>query len=310
MSGSSGTSFFDRTLPRELRIYEQEQPEQLKVGAAGKEGVLIVSFKRDSNGRTVIGEQYVQHPYHITRLLRLDDGLPDMAFLYVQMPTGGILQGDRLRMEIELQKGTQVHVTTQSVSKVYRMNKNFGSQTLDVRVEEGAFFEYYPDALLLQKNARYAQETRLMVHDGATALYGEIVLPGRVASGEAFEYDVFYSSLVAENQERQPRFRETLLLEPKRRNLKRKGLLGNWNVFGNFYVLTPAGEMDRLSDEIHQLLQEQEAIWGGCSLLPFRDGIVARIMGSEHRYVKNAMDKVWSGVRQFLLGVPAPQIRK
>ena len=309
-SGSKVSYYPEMTLPPELLAFEQEQPDQLRVGAAGKEGILRVNFKLDADAKTIIDKQYTQIPFHITRVLRLDEHLPGMAFLYIQMPTGGLLQGDRLRAEISLEQGAQAHVTTQSVSKVYRMNKNYASQVLEVRVDEGAFFEYYPDALLLQKDARYAQETRLIVHDNATAIYGEIVLPGRVARGEAFDYDIYHSALVAENQDHQPRFRESVLLEPKRRSLKRKGMLGSWSTFGNFYVLTRAVDVDRLSDEVHRTLQRQESILGGCSLLPFHDGIVARILGEHHRHVKAAMDQVWDCVRQHIMGVPAPQIRK
>ena len=310
LAGLTETCWPEFSLPRELLALEVQQPAQLRAGAAGKDGRLRVNFKTDGDGKTIIDKQYTQLPFHITRVLRLDERQPEMAYLYVQMPTGGILQGDRLRMEVTLEKGAKAHITTQSVSKVYRMNRNYAAQALDVNVAEGAFFEYYPDALQLHRDARFVQQTRLIVHDGATALYGEIVLPGRVASGEMFEYDVYYSSLVAENQDRKLRFKETILLEPTRRPLSREGLLGRWSVFGNLYLLTPLADVARLSNDVHRLLQGQEDISGGCSLLPLRDGFVARVMGTGYRRVKASMDLVWSGIRESLIGSPAPTIRK
>ena len=226
------------------------------------------------------------------------------------MPTGGLLQGDRLQACINLEQGTQVHITTQSVSKVYRMDKNYASQITNIHVGKGAFLEYYPDALLLQKGSRYSQKTRLVVHDDATVIYGEIVLPGRVASGELFDYEIYHSDLLAEYCNGKPRFRESLLLEPEQIDVTRQGMLGHWKVFGNFYVINKTVNLDQLSDEVHDILQDQEGILGGCSLLPSHDGIVVRILGQHHRKVKTTMDQVWGWVRQKLISTPLPQIRK
>ena len=310
LAGSTETCWPEFSLPRELLALDAEQPDQLRAGAAGKDGRLRVIFKPDGDGKTIIDKQYTQLPFHITRVLRLDERLPEMAYLYVQMPTGGILQGDRLRMDVTVEKGGKAHITTQSVSKVYRMNRNYAAQALEVTVAEDAFFEYYPDALQLHKDARFVQETRLRVHDAATALYGEIVLPGRVASGEAFEYEVYYSSLVAKNQDGRLRFKETILLEPTRRPLSGGGLLGTSSVFGNLYLLTPPTDVAQLSNDVHQLLQGREDISGGSGLLPLHDGIVVRILGPSYRTVKSSMDFVWSDIRESLFGSPAPAIRK
>ena len=283
---------------------------QLGVGAAGKRGVLDVSFQRDSSGSTFIDRQYAQLPLHITRPLRLDQQLPGMAFLYIQMPTGGLLQGDRLNVNIDVKEGAQVHVTTQSHSRVYRMDRNYAAQDVEITVAEGALLEYYPDALSLHKDARYVQRTRLTVHDNATAIFGEIVLPGRMASGEAFLYDLYYSALEATGQHGRVRFKEAILLEPKKRDLTGPGALGEWKVFGNLYVVSQVKEPGQLSEEVHNLLQADSDVRGGASTLPANDGIVVRVLGPGHRQVKTALDAAWDLVRQLIVGAPAPRIRK
>lgn len=308
--GSSTTSSFDLPLPPELSAYALEQPAQLGVGVAGKQGVLDVGFQRDSSGSTFIDRQYAQLPLHITRPLRLDAQLPGMAFLYIQMPTGGLLQGDRLKVNIDVKEGAQAHVTTQSQSRVYRMDRNYAAQDVEITVAEGALLEYYPDALSLHQDARYVQRTRLTVDDNATAILGEIVLPGRMASGEAFLYDLFYSALEATGQQGQMRFKEAILLEPKRRDLTGPGVLGQWKVFGNLYAISRAKNPDQLSDEVHGVLQSHSGVLSGASILPAGDGIVVRVLGPGHRQVKAALDAAWDLVRLSIVGAPAPRIRK
>ena len=50
------------------------------------------------------------------------------------------------------------------------------------------------------RNSRFYQEVHLNVHDNATMIYSEVIVPGRVASGEAFEYDICYIRTVGKNQ--------------------------------------------------------------------------------------------------------------
>ena len=124
-------------------------------------------------------------PFH------LDAGAPDMAFVYVQNPTGGVFAGDRLGSRVTAERGARVHLTTQSATKLYRMEDG-GEAHQDVRivVGEGAYVEHVPDPLIPQAGARYRQRTAIELARAPRASTRRRVAPGRRAGGERFAYEL------------------------------------------------------------------------------------------------------------------------
>ena len=57
---------------------------------------------RPQRQKTVAKEQYSKVPLYTQRVLYLEESLPSMAYMYIISPSGGILQGDRYRMDITL----------------------------------------------------------------------------------------------------------------------------------------------------------------------------------------------------------------
>lgn len=99
--------------------------------------------------------------------LYLDRADAGMAFVYVQNPTGGVFAGDALDLRVAAGPGARVHVTTQSATKLYRMDGGRAVQELCFSVAERAYLEYVPDALIPQAGAELAQTTLVdLEHSG------------------------------------------------------------------------------------------------------------------------------------------------
>jgi len=296
-----------KALPRAFAPFEEEVA-QLGVGRAGKVGLLRMKLEA-SQGKTRIRNLFFQVPLQAQRALYLDEALPGMAFVSLLNPTGGILQGDRLRIDIRAKARTLVHLTTQAATKLYRMEENYATQILNIRADEGAYVEYLPDPVIPFQGSRFYQEVTLQVHEEATLLFWEILLPGRVAMGESFAYEIYASTVTALNQERRPLLLDTLLLEPRVRSLKRKGILGEQEVLGSLYILTRKLKAQELAGRLHEVLQEEENL-GGASELPTEAGVAVRVLGPDSRSVSLALERAWKAARLALLGAPAPPPRK
>ena len=68
------------------------------MGKAGKLGALVLRLEQDkSNGKTSVKDQYSRVPLFTQRALYLEEALPNMAYMYIMSPSGGILQGDRVQ---------------------------------------------------------------------------------------------------------------------------------------------------------------------------------------------------------------------
>jgi urease accessory protein len=297
-------------IPPEVLVYDSEL-KQLEVGKAGKLGALTLGLEGDlERGKTVVKEQYSKVPLFTQRALYLEESIPSMAYIYIISPSGGILQGDRYRMDIKLKNNAYSHITTQGATRVYRMENNFATQIVNVVVDDGCYFEFVPDQIIPYRNSRFYQTVNLNVHDNATMVYSEMIVPGRVASGESFEYDICYMKALAKNQKGRIRFIDIAILEPKKRNLKTLGILGNFDVVGSMYILTMAKYVAELNEEINSSVQKFFKISGGATILPYNSGVLVRMLGSVASDLRNAMYEVIRITRKIILNASLSGLRK
>jgi urease accessory protein len=297
-------------IPPEVLAYGSEL-SQLSVGKAGKIGALVLKLEQDSQRqKTVVKEQYSKVPLFTQRVLYLEESLPSMAYLYIISPSGGILQGDRYRMDITLTNGAYLHLTTQGATRIYRMEKNYATQIVNVTVDEGCYFEFVPDQIIPYRDSRFYQRVRLNVHDNATMIYSELLVPGRVGSGESFDYDICYMKASGKNQQDKLRFIDIAILEPKKRSLKTLGILEDFDVVGTVYVLTKPKYIKELNDRINSMVETSKNISGGATILPSDSGVIVRLLGASASDLRNVIYEVVRIARKIILNVSFSGIRK
>lgn len=298
-------------IPPEVQAYESRL-DQLEVGKPGKLGGLILRLEKDQqSGKTSVKDQYSRVPLYTQRALYLEEALPSMAYLYIISPSGGILQGDRYRMDITLRNDAIAHITTQGATRVYRMEKNFATQIVNVDVGEGCYFEYIPDQIIPYIDSRFYQVAKLRVHDDATMLYSEIMTPGRVARGESFAYDICYMKAQATNQDDSLRFVDVAMMEPKKRSMKAFGVLENYDTVGSMYVLAPSKYVSELHNKTNSVLSDfSKNLYAGVSILPNNSGIIVRMLGDTANLLRNAVFEAVRVTRKIILDAPFSGIRK
>jgi urease accessory protein len=301
-----------QSIPLEIKRYIKGSEREVE--KTGKVGILCLKLEKDSaTGNTVIKEQYSRVPLFVQRAMYLEETLPAMAYVYIVSPSGGILQGDRYKIDIKLSNNTFAHVTTQGATRIYKMEKNYASQTININVEEESYFEYIPDQIIPYRNSRFYQEVNLNVHDNATMIYSEVIVPGRVASGEAFEYDICYIRTVGKNQLGKARFMDVVKLDPKNKNLKTEGILGKFKVVGTTYIVTKESYVQDLQYEISERingLRVKSTISAGTSILPARQGIIIRLLGNSAEDVKKIIFNIVGIARKRIVGASFSGTRK
>ena len=261
-------------------------------------------------GKTVVKEQYSKVPLYTQRALYLEESLPSMAYMYIISPSGGILQGDRYRMDITLTNNALAHITTQGATRIYRMEKNFATQIVNVIVDDGCYFEFVPDQIIPYRESRFYQTLNMKVHENATMLYSEIIVPGRVASGESFQYDICYMKAFARNQDDTPRCIDIAMLEPKKRRLSSIGILGDFQVVGSVYILTKETYVTELRDKINLSIRKFTNISGGATIMPYRCGVLVRMLGLVSSDLRNVIHEVIAITRRLILDASFSGIRK
>jgi urease accessory protein len=233
-----------------------------------------------------------------------------MAFVYVQQFGDGFVEGDRCRIDIDCGPDAVAHITTQAATNLYRAERNFAAQLIDLRAAPGAVLEYLPDAVIPFRGSRFFQRTRVTAHSDATVILAELLLPGRVARGELHAYDLYCAETEARRPDGKLLFADVIRLCPlEGRGPRSLALLGGRDVLATLYVITQRRQPDDLVELLRDAVSGEDVL-AGVSALPNDCGVSARLLGGTSRVVRTALTETWDAARQALLGAPAPDLRK
>jgi urease accessory protein len=134
-------------------------------------------------GRTVLLESCGAYPLQVLRphVEPLQRGLS----LVILLLSGGLLDGDRLGMEVVVEPGARLALRTQAATQVHGGQSE---QRLLADVARDGWFSYVPHAIVPHDAADYHAVTRISMAAGARALVADSLSPGRVQFGERFAY--------------------------------------------------------------------------------------------------------------------------
>jgi len=157
---------------------------RVAVRVSGLHGHLDLLACADDDGRTVLRRQSFAAPIHISKPHH------DAGWLVVNLasPTPGLLAGDRVDVNVEVQHGAKLLLTAPSANRIHTMRDGHAELTQVFRIGSGAALDVFPEYLIPQAGARYRQRTRIEVAPGGSLLWTESIAPGRTAHGEIFAF--------------------------------------------------------------------------------------------------------------------------
>lgn len=300
-----------RAVPRELAAYLDEPP-QLATGSPGKTGYLRLGFER-RGAKTVLVDLDRRAPLLVQQALYWDETMPGLPCVFMISNAGGVLQGDRNRIEIRLGLNAQAHLTTQSATKIHEMDHNHAVQEQQIVLAEGSYLEYLPDATIPHRHSRFLTRTQIEIAPNATLLYAEILAAGRkhYRDGERFAYDVFSSTVTSHRPGPEPAevrelFTEKFVIEPPRQPLAVAGLMANYHVFGNVLLLTPPDHAAAVAEGLFCGVDPALACVAAVSRLPNNAGLVYKVLGMETQPVRMLVRRFWEMARPIITGCGVP----
>ncbi|EEG08640.1 urease accessory protein UreD [Pseudogulbenkiania ferrooxidans] len=102
-------------------------------------------------------------------------------------PPGGIAGGDRLSIDVSLEEGADVLITSPGAAKWYDGFGRSASQSVTLALADGARLEWLPQETILYAGADVRLDSRIKLHGDASLLLGDVVCLGRPACGEHFD---------------------------------------------------------------------------------------------------------------------------
>jgi urease accessory protein len=267
----------------------------------GMEGHLHLVCARDRAGRNHLRRQSFRAPIHFSKPYHDEDVL----VVQVVQSTAGLLGGDQLMIDAEVESGARMRLTAPGATRALAMPESGATIEQRFQVASGGWFESCAPLVIPHAGAQLAQKTRLIVETGAEALLFETIAPGRVAAGELFSYAsldwtteiVLDATLIA--RERYRIERGSLALEAPR---------AAWTTpyFGSCFVISarldPAAECWA---SIHRL--HGPDAWVGCSALT-AGGWSIRAVAAGSLALRRVMEAV-RGAIYAALRCPAPRRR-
>jgi len=100
--------------------------------------------------------------------------------------SGGLVGGDRIRLDLIADRDTTATVSTQAAEKVYRSDGDVTGFSAGIAVGAGAWLEWLPQETILFDGARLARTTEVDLATGGRLLALEMLVFGRRARGETF----------------------------------------------------------------------------------------------------------------------------
>jgi urease accessory protein len=116
------------------------------------------------------------------------------AWVYTSSFGGGLVDGDRIDLRLDVEAGAQAYVSTQSATKVYRSPNGTYSQT-EAAVGSRGLLVVAPDAIVPFAGSAYRQRQRFDIAADSGLVVVETLLSGRAASGERWAF-TSYESLI------------------------------------------------------------------------------------------------------------------
>ena len=144
------------------------------------EGSAVVRLGVDQD-KTVLKDLYQRDP---VRILFPDNPPGELIIGVLTTTSGGLVGGDKIRIDIGVEQNSQSMIMAQAAEKIYRSTGRDCLIDVFISAEDGAWFEWLPQETILHQGARMRRTTNLKLAGTARVLAWEFLVFGRHAMGE------------------------------------------------------------------------------------------------------------------------------
>jgi len=155
----------------------------------GWQAELRLRFNRDTpsraapSGRTRLVERHHKGPLIVQRPFYPEG---DPCHVYLVHPPGGVVGGDELGVDVQVDAGAHALITTPAATKFYRCEGRYSSQTQELRAA-GATLEWLPQENIFYRGTDARTATRVQIDADSRFIGWEINCLGLPARGEHFD---------------------------------------------------------------------------------------------------------------------------
>jgi len=242
-----------------------------------------LAFRRAGTGTAVLAA-YAESPLRL--LTPRNHGTAAWAF--TSTLGGGLVDGDRVQLEIAVERAARAFVSSQGPTRVFRSAQGCVSETV-ARVAEGGALVLVPSPTACFAGARYEQRTVVELEPGASLVLWDVISAGR----ERWGFTRCRSALVVP-----PLIDEAWLLDPAHGPLDQR--LGRFQAIATLLLAGPlfAGA----AEEVRARVDARPLVPGAPlieSASPLRDGALVVRLAAE------SVEQLLARLRSHLAALPS-----
>lgn len=228
------------------------------------EAHLQLHYTRDGDRTTALD----RHEGPLRVLRRLYPEGPGICHHVLVHPPGGIVGGDVLALDADLDPGTHALITTPGATRFYRSEGAEAQQMVRLRLQGDARLEWLPLETIAHRGCVARSELALDLAPGAEAMGWDLLALGLPAANEAYDHGVFHQRLALPGhwlEQGSVRGDDALLLDSPLGWAGRRVLATLWFAAGQPW---PTARRDALLDGARAALAEADLPAGATAAHP------------------------------------------
>lgn len=229
---------------------------------------------------------------------------------YIVNVGGGYLDGDRYRMNFDVEANAAVTLTSQGATKIYKTLEDHVEQYQTFNIGEHAYLEYVGDPIIAYEHADFFQHNHFNLSPTGSIFYTDILTPGYSREDSDFSYEQLHltNEIYVDNE---LVVFDNLRLNPAKDAVGGIGYMEDYTHLGSCYFIHPdvtQKMIDHLCDVMKEAAQDLDCRFA-ISQLPTH-GFNIRILARKTQVIERLLGQVQDQVVKDLFDREAPFLRK
>ncbi len=274
---------------------------------------LELKLYQSQSNQTICQHQYTTFPLRLSSLFRLEGADSNRGYVYLINTSPGLLAGDELNLSLKLAPNTSLYLTDQAATKVHPMPEigKIAKVNYQILVDANASLELVPEPIILYTDSVLEQKTIIRLHPTAKLFLSEIILPGRLAKNEYYDFNYYFNRLQVTDLEAQILFTDAINLLGKGNQFKHNKLFISLPIIGNAIAILPDTDLTLLIPKLEDIKSaDSKNIEVAVTILPSNNGILIRALSQKTIELKKYFTSALNCIRAITNQSSVPYIAK
>ncbi|MFT4099472.1 MAG: urease accessory protein UreD [Burkholderiaceae bacterium] len=233
----------------------------------------------------------------------------DQPYLQLHNSNGGYVEGDAALLQIDVQPGARMLLTTTGATRFYHCRQGGESrESIEVRIGPGALFEFLPDEMIPYADTCAIRSARFDLAPDARLFVSDTISAGRIhyRGGELFAFRALRAELAIRVDGRLQLLDRQFSTTPGQVRALRE-LWAGYRHLTTIAMHAPQWPRD-LPDRLQAVLAAHPHAWSGVTRIGSL--IVLRLLTRDAWHAQQLVFRIWRCARPDLAGKPARVIWK